>query len=198
MAGLESALSSVGLPVHQRFGRVDGEFTALLPDEPIPEGWKLHVETLQRGYANVTLGPGSHFRFDHFGIYTTPSEFHDVLDRAEAAGWGVSDRERRRTFVITPWRFRIEIHPTGNEVEAGLGSWSDAHIEQLVLVVPDATVVRSELERTIGSVPGLVIESGDVERSAVPTFTLGGAQFPDGRVVDVQELAGREGSPNEK
>lgn len=183
---VETALSDAGFPLHRRFGRIDDDFVALTPDDPIPSGWRFHLETLQRGYVNVTLGRGTRFRFDHLGLYTRG--FDAAIDRAEHTGWPVRDPEGRRPFVMTPWRFRIEIHPEGDDVERELGDWSTAHLEEVTLVVSDGGGVRRGLETVIGSVPGLMIRSGDVDRARVTSFTVVGDAFPDAVTVDVPSL----------
>ena len=190
---LESALETAGLPLYRRFGWAEDDLLALSPTDPVPAGWRLYVETLQQGYANLTLGLGGRFRFDHLGIYA--SEFDAIVERAEAAGWSVRDKDGRRPFLTTPWRFRIEIHPEGDDVEGELGCWADAHLEEIRLVVPDAAPVRRGLDAVLGPVSGLVVEEGEATRPIVPRFTLGGTRFPDRPVVNVQTIAHEQDIP---
>jgi hypothetical protein len=166
---------------------VGGESASLAPDEPIPDGWRFRLETLQRGYANVTFAPGRRFRFDHFGVCT--AEFDEVVARADEAGWSVRDPAGRRPFAMTPWGFRVEIHRDGSEVERSLGSREAARIESIRLVVADADEVAAGLEAVLGDVPGLTVEAGDVERASVPRFVLAGERFDPPREVNVEALA---------
>ena len=140
VARLEAELTAAGLSLHRRFGWVDDEFRSLEPDEPVPDGWRLHLQTMQAGYANVTLGQGTRFGFDHLGLYT--GAFDAIVERARAAGWSVREPDGRRPFVMTPWGFRVELHPDGDDVEATLGSWTDGRIDAVHLAVPDESAVR--------------------------------------------------------
>lgn len=199
---LQAALADVGLPLHRRFGWNEEGFTSLTPDEPLPDPWRLHLETLQAGAVNVTLAPGRRFRFDHFGIVT--ADFDAVVDRAETAGWSVRDADGRRPFVMTPWGFRVEIHRAGDDVASTLGSRRTARIDELRLVVPAAGAgdVRNGLRSVFGDLPGLLVEAGDVDRAVVPSVVLAGDIFSERRVVDVASFAAsdrktRDESPSE-
>lgn len=188
--GLEAALADVGLPLHRRFGWDEGEFTSLGPDERRPAAWRLRLETLQRGAVNLTLAPGRRFRFDHLGVVT--SDFDHVVDRVSASDdWSIRDPDGRRPFVMTPWGFRVETHPVDGDVASELGSWETARLLDVRLVVPTGATaaVKSGLEAVFGSIQGLSVEGGDVERATVPAFTIGGTSFPAERVVDVASFA---------
>jgi hypothetical protein len=187
--GLEAALADVGIPLHRRFGWDDGAFTSLTADEPVPTAWKLRLETLQTGAVTLTLAPGRQFRFDHLGIVTTT--FDTIVDRVRRTeDWSIRDTDGRRPFVMTPWGFRVELHPDDGAVASELGSWERAQLSEVRLVVPapEADAVRSGLRSVFGSVPGLVVDSGDVDRPTVPSFTLEGSQFDEGRLVDLDSL----------
>ncbi|GAA0197826.1 hypothetical protein ACFFQF_14700 [Haladaptatus pallidirubidus] len=188
VSGAENRLAVRGLPLYRRFGRVDGEFRALEADDPVPDEFRLRLQDAERGYANVTLAPGRRPHFDHLGLCT--SEFDAICDRAEDAGWSVRDRDGRRTFVMTPWEFRVELHPDGSEVEIDLGSWDDAHFGTVELVIPndnedenneDETAAH-EFAAVFGDVPGLEIRAG--EDVWVPRFRLVGSAFSDEIQID--------------
>ncbi len=179
----ETELDANGLSAYRRFGQVDGEFHVLDSADPIPDGFRLRLQNAQRGYVNVTIAPGRKPHFDHLGLCT--AEFDAICDRAEEAGWSVRDRDGRRTFVMTPWGFRVELHPDGSDVEADLGSWDDAHFERVELIVPDAGA-DEEFRAVFGAVPGLVFREGD--EVGVPAFELGGTAFPGGKTVETEDV----------
>ncbi|WP_049970298.1 hypothetical protein [Haladaptatus cibarius] len=183
----ERRLSEVGLPLNHRFGHIDGESHALDADEPIPEDFRLRLQDAERGYANVTVAPGQKPHFDHLGLCTC--EFDAICDRAENTGWSVRDRDGRRTFVMTPWGFRVELHPDGSAVEESLGSWDDAHFEAVELTISesDGDETASEKFRLIfGGVPGLEIR--DREDVWIPRFRLAGDAFSDGSQTETVEI----------
>ena len=185
VSAAERRLESTGLPLRRRFGRVDGEFAALEPDDAVPEAFGLRLQTHQRGYVNLTVAPGRRAHFDHLGLCT--SEFDAVVGRveeAEDAGWSIRDPEGRRPFVMTPWGFRVELHRDGSDVESDLGAWSDAHLAEIRLAVPEPDAVREGLEAVFGAVPGLAVERGERERAWVPAFRVEGDAFERGEGAD--------------
>lgn len=175
----ETELDAHGLPPYRRFGQVDGEFHALDAADPIPDDFRLRLQNAQRGYVNVTIAPGRKPHFDHLGLCTTA--FDEICDRAVEADWSVRDRDGRRTFVMTPWGFRVELHPDGSDVETDLGAWDDTRFERVELTVPDPDA-DEQFRRVFGDVPGLVFREGDEVR--VPAFELGGAAFSGGKTVE--------------
>lgn len=171
---LESWFESVGVPLRRRFGVVRGESVALAPGEDAPDDWRFRLQSHRVGAVDVTLAPGQRRRFDHLGVVT--SAFDDVLARAEAKGWSVRDPGGRRPFAMTPWGFRVELHPEGSDVARSLGPWSEARFERVELLVPadDAEAVRAGLREAFGEVSALAVTEGDVERPTVRAFALGG------------------------
>ncbi|SIR17951.1 hypothetical protein SAMN05421858_1712 [Haladaptatus litoreus] len=187
VSGAERRLAEFGLPLNHRFGHVDGESHALDADDSIPEDFRLRLQDAERGYANVTLAPGRESHFDHLGLCT--SEFDAICDRAENAGWSVRDRDGRRTFVMTPWGFRVELHPDGSDVENSLGSWDDAHFEAVELTI-SATDGDETASQTFGSVFGVVpgLEIRDGEDVWIPRFRLVGDAFSNGSQTETVEI----------
>ena len=171
----EHALADFGIPLQQRFGRIGGKPIALDPDESEPDGFRLRLQTRQRGYANLTLAPGRELRFDHLGLCS--GDFEAIVDRAEERNWSVRNAEgHRRPFVMTPWGFRVELHRDGSAVESSLGDWDEAHLSNVVLRVENPTEVRDELSAVFGDVPGLDVRAAEdaVDRAFVPQFRLDG------------------------
>ncbi|WP_266077623.1 hypothetical protein [Haladaptatus caseinilyticus] len=176
--GAERRLANCGLPLNNRFGYVDGEFHALDADDRVPENFRLRLQDAERGYANITLAPGQRPHFDHLGLCT--SAFDVICNRAEDAGWSVRDRDGRRTFIMTPWRFRVELQPYGSDVEDALGAWDDAHFETVELTIPTTDEDENathEFESVFGDVPGVMIRQGD--DAWIPRFRLAGSAFSD-------------------
>lgn len=182
----ERTLADLGLPPYRRFGRVDGESVALDADDPVPDGFRLRLQNAQRGAVNVTLAPGSRLQFDHFGVAV--SDLEAVVERAEAAGWSTRDSGGRRTFLTTPWRFRVEIVGETSAVARDLGSTETARLDRVELAVSEPEPARTELEAVLGDLPTLRVVEGDGGHAGVPRFRLAGTAFPDGRTVETDAL----------
>lgn len=182
-------LAGMGLPRHRRIGRVDGESVALSPDDEVPDDFHLRLQSVQRGYVNVTVATGNTVDFDHFGIVTGVVD--PIVERAErAAEWRVQSAPHR-TLLHTPWGFRVELQPEAGDVASALGAWELCHFEHVTLTVPasDAAAVEDGLDAVVGDVPGLHVSRGPADEVTVPEATVEGSAFPGGRTITVDELA---------
>lgn len=176
-------LARAGVRLQRRFGSVRGDGIALDPGDRTPDEFRLKLQVHQYGAVNITLAPGRQPRFDHFGLRVAKTE--DIRNHAESHGWSVRSNERR-TFVMTPWNFRVEIHPPTADVVTELGSPDTAHLENVALVLPAATTTRELLEEVFGPIPELEIERG--EGPWIHSFTI--AEGQTASTIAVQTLLG--------
>lgn len=181
----EQVLTDIGLPLRARFGTVDGEMVAVEAGEQSPDGFRFRLQDAQRGYANVTLTSGKEVQFDHFGVVT--SSFDEVVQRAMEADWTVQGVDEPRTFLVTPWSFRIEIHPDDGRIANGLGSWEESRFEDIVLAVPAPREVRQELRKIVG-VTRVTVRKRE-GRPHVPQATLDGNAFAGETTLQSASLA---------
>ncbi|WP_416839232.1 hypothetical protein [Haloferax sp. DFSO52] len=144
-----SVLSSHGIEPNRRFGSVDGESVSLSADETPPESFTLRLQTNRGGVADVTLTPGPRLEFDHVGVVV--EDVSAAVDRATERAWSVTENERR-TFLITPWGFRLELQRATSDVVSALGSPEDCRFTEAILGVP--TELRDDISRTIRAVVG--------------------------------------------
>lgn len=167
----ERVLADKGMPLRAKFGSINDEMTAVEPGEDPPADFRFRLQDSQRGYANITLTPGKSIRFDHFGIVTT--EFDSIIQRANDADWPVRGIDEPRTFLITPWGFRVEIHPEDGRVVESLGSWEECRFEEVVLTLPDPQEAAEGINTVIGHIPGFRVREAK-GRPHVPQISLGG------------------------
>ncbi|RNB85041.1 hypothetical protein EDM56_19190 [Brevibacillus fluminis] len=117
----ESFYRDRGFHVTLRNGKVNGAFQRFDP----PLEWKdfreqgvmFRIIEMVRGQINVTFGFGKENRFDHIGFLVTEGERVAICERAEAWGWEI-ERGERRTFVYTPYRFKVELQTRSDVVDA--------------------------------------------------------------------------------
>jgi ribosomal protein S18 acetylase RimI-like enzyme len=101
-----------GFEVRQRMGRESGEWKNFGP----PLDWEdfrersilFRIIEMVKGEVNVTIGQGKKDQFDHAGFAVSGEELEAIRIRAEQTGWSVSSNGKR-TFLTTPWAFRIEL-----------------------------------------------------------------------------------------
>ncbi|MDN4593120.1 hypothetical protein [Polycladomyces subterraneus] len=124
-----------------RMGKENGEIRTYNP----PLEWDdfrhrpilFRIIELIRGQVNVTFGAGTRDRFDHFGLLVDEEEHDAVMSRARLAGMTVSESQAR-TFVHTPWGFRLELQRRRDVVEDD----GKIVISKAVLVMPFSTDPR--------------------------------------------------------
>ncbi|RBP02909.1 hypothetical protein [Rossellomorea aquimaris] len=101
-----------GFKTTLRVGRYNGEMHTFNP----PLNWedfrdkniRFRIIEMVKGQTNLTFGHGKRDMFDHIGFLVTEVEYSKVIERAEELKWKVNEGERR-TFISTPWKFRIEL-----------------------------------------------------------------------------------------
>lgn len=181
--GAAERLAQEGVSLRRRFGSTRGEGVSLGPGEEIPEEFRFKLQVHQRGYVNITLAPGQRQRFDHLGLIV--EDFESVLERAESLGWSVR-RTERRTFIMTPWGFRVEVHPVDGDAAAELGDFEEAHIEEATLRLSDVDAVRQGFDDVFGDIPQLLIERGEGPR--IDSFQIGTEGTT--KEIDMRDLLG--------
>lgn len=126
----EKFYASLGFQVSQRIGKKDGEFESFAPpldwDDFRDQSIQFRIIEMKRGATNITFGYGKKVMFDHIGFLVSEEEKVDVLERAEEIGLTVQSNERR-TFIHTPYGFRIELQDHFDAIQ----SRSESRIHQL-------------------------------------------------------------------
>jgi len=110
-----------GFRVTQRIGKQEGAFQNFNP----PLGWDdfrekkvlFRIVEMKRGAVNITFGFGKRVMFDHIGLLVSGDEKQEICERARHLGWDVDDGERR-TFLTTPYGFRIELQTHEDAVDS--------------------------------------------------------------------------------
>lgn len=175
-----SRLSAHGIEPTTRFGSVHGESLAVPADEPAPDSFTLRLQTNRGGVADVTLTPAPRLAFDHVGVVV--DDVSAVVERARGRDWPVTQNERR-TFLATPWGFRIELQSPESDLVSELGPASDCRFAEVSLAVP--VEARDRVSRGIRSVVGdvrnLRIAPVRGSDSAVREALLAGARVEDPR-----------------
>ncbi len=109
---MEAWYRGIGFETRQRIGRANGtmrEFNPPLEWEDFrQEEVQFRIIEMVQGQVNITFGQGKRDRFDHIGFLVDDREHNEVLKNAALLGWRVDEGERR-TFISTPWRFRVEL-----------------------------------------------------------------------------------------
>ncbi|CAM3824923.1 hypothetical protein [Mesobacillus thioparans] len=118
-----------GFRIVQRVGKYQGEFQNFNP----PLKWEdfrdkkvmIRIIEARKGSINITFGYGTKVKFDHIGFLVSEKEQETICDNAGRLDWKV-DRGERRTFISTPYDFRIELQTHKDLVDS-----MDDKIEEL-------------------------------------------------------------------
>ena len=116
----EDFYKQLGFQVTQRIGKANGEFTSFNPplewDDFRERDIRFRIIEMKRGGVNLTFGHGKKVMFDHLGFFVSESVRQDVLDRATDLGLTIQTNDRR-TFIQTPYGFRIELQTHADALE---------------------------------------------------------------------------------
>lgn len=74
---------------------------------------------------------GKRNQFDHIGFLVDHDEYKRILSNARQRGWKINEGDRR-TFVATPWKFRIELQKRKNTVTND----EDMYIKRMSITLP--------------------------------------------------------------
>ncbi|MCD5323322.1 MULTISPECIES: hypothetical protein [Pontibacillus] len=117
---MENFYKELGFQTRLRVGNDQGEMQTFNPplewDDFRERGVTFRIIEMVKGQTNVTFGYGKKDRFDHIGILVEEGEYKDILQRAEELNLHINEGERR-TFISTPWKFRIELQRRTEVVE---------------------------------------------------------------------------------
>jgi hypothetical protein len=174
-------IGKMGFELIARYGWLGDETHWFQPGtswEELDEmSFRLRLIELGRGAVNVVLQPG-HWerpRLDHIGIALDESGYLTVLERAVDLDLKVQDHPGKRTFIVTPAGYRLEVHPPREWIEQTVANREELNLAELHLRADDphakaaALAELLELDRD-----GASVEVGDT----VIRFLPGG---PEGR-----------------
>lgn len=110
-----------GFYVSQRIGRYHDDFQSFNP----PQTWEnfrdknilFRIIEMKKGAINITFGFGKKVKFDHIGFLLSDNDNRKIIDSAKQMHLNVQINERR-TFIGTPYGFRIELQTHHNAVES--------------------------------------------------------------------------------
>ncbi|WLR57342.1 hypothetical protein LC048_11055 [Mesobacillus subterraneus] len=110
-----------GFRVTLRLGKHEGEFQSFNP----PLNWDdfrqhtilFRIIEVRKGAINLTFGYGKRVMFDHIGFLVSEEKLNRICDYAEKMNWPV-DRGDRRTFITTPYKFRIELQANMDAIDS--------------------------------------------------------------------------------
>ncbi|MGD6845610.1 hypothetical protein ACQCVH_24300 [Bacillus infantis] len=110
-----------GFRISQRIGRYQGEFQEFNPplkwDDFREKNILFRIIEARRGTINITFGYGIKIMFDHIGFFVSEKEQVNICENATKLNWKV-DKGERRTFIATPYNFRIELQSNEDAVDS--------------------------------------------------------------------------------
>lgn len=72
---------------------------------------------VRKGLVNITFGYGKKIMFDHIGFFVSKEDQNEICKNANELNWKV-DRGERRTFITTPYDFRIELQSFNDAIDS--------------------------------------------------------------------------------
>jgi len=110
-----------GFRISQRIGKYNGDFQDFNPpltwDDFRDKKILFRIIEARKGAVNITFGYGKKIMFDHVGFLVSKAEQEDICENAARINWEVNKGERR-TFISTPYNFRIELQTNEDVVDS--------------------------------------------------------------------------------
>lgn len=110
-----------GFRISQRIGKYNGDFQAFNPpltwDDFREKKILFRIIEARKGAVNITFGFGKKIRFDHIGFLVSEEEQGNICRNAAKMNWEV-DKGERRTFITTPYNFRIELQVNEDAIDS--------------------------------------------------------------------------------
>ncbi|MFY4774097.1 hypothetical protein [Metabacillus sp. RGM 3146] len=146
----EKFYTEKGFRITLRTGKLDGEFQTFNPpltwDDFREKKILFRIIEARKGKVNITFGYGKKVMFDHIGYLVSKEEHHLICSSAKELGWELNMNERR-TFINSPYGFRIELQLNQDAVERE----AFPRINELVLALKKSGL-ESDLEKLLGSI----------------------------------------------
>ncbi|SFS44869.1 VOC family protein [Marininema halotolerans] len=165
---MERFYKSIGFTVALRIGLVDGDPQTFNPplswEDFRDRGIHFRIIEMRKGQVNVTFGMGTRDRFDHIGFLVNDRDYSSLVQRAHELEWKVDESERR-TFIQTPWRFRIELQQRREFVLE-----EEPRIDSCTLMLPVTEKIR-DLATFLGVTP-LDTKAGEIQMVSEDGWSL--------------------------
>lgn len=117
----EKFYKNIGFRISQRIGKYQGDFQAFNPpltwDDFRDKSIIFRIIEARKGAINITFGYGKKIKFDHIGFLVSENEQNIRCEKADKMNWTVAKGERR-TFITTPYHFRIELQTSEDIVDS--------------------------------------------------------------------------------
>jgi hypothetical protein len=177
-----------GFRISLRNGKYNGEFQTFNPplswDDFRDKDIKFRIIEARKGAVNITFGYGKKVIFDHIGFLVSPAEYQQILENAESLNWKV-DAGERRTFIATPYGFRVELQTNGDAID---GTADEAKLKELLLTVKK-TGLEQDMKILLGRDVSLAAVEGvtvTVKEAIMTGVKVPGVQDPNGVMLSIK------------
>ncbi|WP_254660810.1 hypothetical protein [Bacillus sp. FJAT-27225] len=110
-----------GFRIFQRIGKYQGDFHNFDPplkwDDFRKKDILFRIIEARKGAINITFGYGKRIVFDHIGFLISETKQEVICKNADKLNWSV-DKGERRTFIRTPYNFKIELQTNKDLVDS--------------------------------------------------------------------------------
>ncbi|WP_264740569.1 hypothetical protein [Cytobacillus firmus] len=172
-----------GFRIYQRIGKYQGDFQNFDPplvwDDFREKKILFRIIEARKGTINITFGYGKKIIFDHIGFWVPEKKQELICQNADNMNWTV-DRGERRTFITTPYSFRIEIQTNKDIVD----SMNDnIKIEELRLETKK-TGLEDDLSflfgKPVSSIKSVIGETVTIREAVIKDFSTKPLADPNG------------------
>jgi len=185
-----------GFRTSLRTGKYQGEYQTFNPplewDDFRNKPITFRIIEVRRGAMNITFGFGKKVMFDHIGFLVTKKEkeLDKICHNARSMNWPVNTNDRR-TFIGTPYGFRIELQSNADSID---GTRSSEKMEGLELILKKEGFER-DLSKLLNS-PVHFIRSKIGETPTISKAVMSGILISNQKDPNGVNVIGKVGETN--
>ena len=172
-----------GFRIFQRIGKYQGDFQNFDP----PLNWDdfrkkdilFRIIEARKGTINITFGYGKKIIFDHIGFLVSETAEEVICKNADKLNWSV-DKGERRTFITTPYNFRIELQTNKDIVDSIIDSIKINELKLETKIEGLENDLFSLFGKPVDTIKSVIGETVTIREAVINGFSTKQLEDPNG------------------
>lgn len=169
--------------IFQRIGKYQGDFQNFDP----PLNWDdfrkkdilFRIIEARKGTINITFGYGKKIIFDHIGFLVSETAQEVICKNADKLNWSV-DKGERRTFITTPYNFRIELQTNKDIVDSIIDNIKIKELKLETKIEGLENDLFSLFGKPVDTIKSVIGETVTIREAVIKGFSLKQVVDPNG------------------
>lgn len=169
--------------IFQRIGKYQGDFQNFDP----PLNWDdfrkkdilFRIIEARKGTINITFGYGKKIIFDHIGFLVSETAQEVICKNADKLNWSV-DKGERRTFITTPYNFRIELQTNKDIVDSIIDNIKIKELKLETKIEGLENDLFSLFGKPVDTIKSVIGETVTIREAVIKGFSTKQLEDPNG------------------